>query len=252
MIHVANIRTFRTAAASGVSAYVGRAMPNRPGSVLGNPYRIDRDKANDERERNKVLNNYKVWLWAEIRKQREVWRELRRLARIAQTEDLHLLCFCHPRSCHAEGIKAAIEWILREDGPLERLIIAGGRDYRLTPADYEKLDNHRLGLQIAEVVSGCATGADSDGAAWARKHFIHVEPFPADWTDLSHPDAVIKTRADGTQYDARCGPRRNAAMAAYADAVVLFPGGRGTRDMYDAAKAAGLRIYDWRTNGEAK
>lgn len=223
-----------------------RLVPYRPGSVLGNPYKLDKAKAHDEGERNKVLNNYKCWLWSEIKKQREVWMELRRLARIAQTEDLHLLCWCAPQSCHAEGIRAAIEWVLREDGPLERLIIAGGRDYHLTPADYEKLDNHRLGLQIAEVVSGCAPGADTDGANWAKKHFIHVEPFPADWDDLSQPDARIRTRADGTRYDAEAGPRRNRQMATYADTVALFPGGSGTADMHKAAKAAGLRIYDFR------
>ena len=34
-------------------------------------------------------------------------------------------------------------------------------------------------------------------------------------------------------------------MAQYADAVVLFPGGRGTAHMRNAARSHGLKIYDW-------
>lgn len=224
-------------------------MPNRPGSVLGNPYKLDKDKAHDEGERNKVLTSYKHWLWQRMRFENPMMGELLRLARISRTEDLHLLCWCAPKSCHGDVIKGALEYLEREQGYTIRLIIAGGRDYRLTPADIEKLDNIRLGGGIAEVVSGGATGADEDGASWARKHWLNVEYFPADWNGLSQPDAIIKTRRDGRQFDAYAGPRRNRQMAEYADAVALFPGGDGTADMYKAAKAAGLKIYDFRRLG---
>ena len=35
-------------------------------------------------------------------------------------------------------------------------------------------------------------------------------------------------------------------MAQYADAVALFPGGIGTKSMYNEAVAAGIVIYDFR------
>lgn len=130
-----------------------------------------------------------------------------------------------------------------------KLIIAGGRDYQLTDEDYALLDELRLSRFVApieEVVSGCATGADECGEAWAKLRGIPVQHFRADWKDLSHSDARIRTRRDGTKYDAEAGPRRNRAMAAYADAVALFPGGDGTASMYRAAKAAGITIYDYR------
>lgn len=113
---------------------------------------------------------------------------------------------------------------------IERLIIAGGRDYELTPADYFRLVS--LG-DVREVVSGGATGADACGEAWANSRCIpiHREPVePWEWD----------------RYGRRAGPMRNARMAAYATAVVLFPGGRGTSSMYREARRAGLVIFDWR------
>ena len=59
---------------------------------------------------------------------------------------------------------------------------------------------------------------------------IPVNIFPADWK--AHGKAA--------------GPIRNRDMAKHADQVVLFPGGRGTENMYQEAKKAGLVIHDWR------
>ena len=38
-------------------------------------------------------------------------------------------------------------------------------------------------------------------------------------------------------------------MAAHADAVVVFPGGSGTRDMLSQARRAGLQIFDVMAEG---
>lgn len=104
-------------------------------------------------------------------------------------------------------------------------IIAGGRDYQLTEGDLAKLD----GLPIREVVSGGSTGVDRAGEEWAESRGIPVKRFPADWK----------------QHGRGAGPRRNQEMAEYADAVVLFPGGRGTASMRSKAERAGIRIYDF-------
>jgi hypothetical protein len=45
-----------------------------------------------------------------------------------------------------------------------KLIIAGGRDYKFTKSDLEKLDSIE---GITEVVSGGARGADKCGEIWA-------------------------------------------------------------------------------------
>ncbi len=110
-----------------------------------------------------------------------------------------------------------------------KLIIAGGRKYRLTENDR----SYKLGsiAGITEVVSGAASGADRDGEQWAKERGIPIKKFPADWDSLGRA----------------AGPIRNGAMAEYADAVALFPGGDGTDDMYRKADKAGLKIFDWRT-----
>lgn len=110
-----------------------------------------------------------------------------------------------------------------------KLIIAGGRNYNLTYRDYVFLDSLRS--EVTEVVSGRCTGVDCCGEEWAEFHGIHVEPFPVtslDWKRLGHS----------------AGPRRNRLMAEYADAVVLFPGGKGTASMKAEALRAGIKIYE--------
>lgn len=107
------------------------------------------------------------------------------------------------------------------------VVVAGGRDYRMTAADEAWLDT----LPIREVVSGGATGADAGGESWARKRGIPVKRFPADWN--AHGRAA--------------GPIRNRQMAEYADAVALLPGGRGTDSMRREAERRGLQIFSANT-----
>jgi hypothetical protein len=107
------------------------------------------------------------------------------------------------------------------------VIIAGGRDYELTEADLSRLGE----LPIREVVSGGASGVDLDGEKWAQSRGIPVKRFRADWR----------------RHGRGAGPKRNQAMAEYADAVALFPGGSGTASMRREAERAGIRIYDFGT-----
>lgn len=109
-----------------------------------------------------------------------------------------------------------------------KLIIAGGRGYEFTASDFSRLE--QLRSTVTEVVSGGAPGADRCGETWAQASQIPVKRFPADWK--THGRAA--------------GPIRNAQMAAYADAVALFPGGKGTQSMYNEAMKAGLQVFDFR------
>lgn len=112
-----------------------------------------------------------------------------------------------------------------------KTVIAGGRNYTLTKDDIMWLNT----LPISEVVSGGALGVDIGGEQWARTKGIPVRRFPADWA--THGKAA--------------GPIRNAQMAEYADAVVLFPGGRGTANMRSEAKKAGLTFFSKNAQAQA-
>jgi hypothetical protein len=109
-----------------------------------------------------------------------------------------------------------------------KLIIAGGRDYHLTLADIARLD--ALRPKVTEVVSGASKGFDGDSEVWATRNEIPITFFPADW----------KYRGSSA------GPIRNQEMVAYADAVALFPGGKGTENMHTEAVKAGIQVYDFR------
>jgi hypothetical protein len=124
-----------------------------------------------------------------------------------------------------------------------KVIIAGSR--HITSLDLTPIIA-ASGFQITEVVSGRERkGVDRLGEEWAEARGIHVKPFPPDWDDLSHPGAAIRTRADGTKYDANAGKRRNQQMAEYADALIAIPcpESRGTWDMVNRARRQGLKVY---------
>lgn len=106
-----------------------------------------------------------------------------------------------------------------------KLIICGGRSYKLTETDRVYLDIWLDRYNITEIVSGGCSGADRCGEQWAKQRGLKITRFPANW-------------ADGK----RAGPVRNQAMAEYADYCAVFPGGKGTADMEHRAKAEGLVI----------
>lgn len=108
-----------------------------------------------------------------------------------------------------------------------KLIIAGGRDYKFTSSDFAFMDVVFVLYGVEEVFSGGCRGADACGESWARGLNIPVRRFPAEWK--KHGKAA--------------GPIRNRAMAQSADALVAFPGGRGTADMVEQARTYGLKIF---------
>lgn len=127
---------------------------------------------------------------------------------------------------------------------MTRVLICGGRDY----SDWQHMfavlsalhEKHRFSL----VIEGGASGADAGGRAFGERAGIPVSTFKARWSDLSHSDAVIRTRRDGSKYDAKAGHRRNQLMLddGRPDLVVAFPGGKGTADMANRATAAGVKL----------
>lgn len=111
---------------------------------------------------------------------------------------------------------------------IERLIIAGGRDVRLSDDDLAKLDAL---VDVREVVTGGARGVGTDALLWARRRRIKETVFLPDWA----------------KYGKRAGPIRNTFMAQYGTDLAVFDGGRGTEHMLSMAIVHKLTIHDFRT-----
>jgi predicted Rossmann-fold nucleotide-binding protein len=77
------------------------------------------------------------------------------------------------------------------------------------------------------VIEGGAMGADLAAKDWATSNGIHVATVEALWNTFG-PAA---------------GPMRNQAMLVLRpDVVIAAPGGKGTQNMVDAAKKAGVEV----------
>ena len=108
-----------------------------------------------------------------------------------------------------------------------KTIIAGSRNAVGFSENQISFLNSMIGI-VTEVVSGGCSGIDRLGEQWAKENKIPVRVFHADWAN----------------HGRSAGPKRNRQMAEYADAVILFPGGRGTESMRREAKSAGIKIYE--------
>lgn len=124
-----------------------------------------------------------------------------------------------------------------------RVLVCGGRD--LDSADvWNWLEQylrcslqHRFGSKawpVTAVMHGGARGADEGAGKWAESEHLKPLVFKADWK--KHGKAA--------------GPIRNGHMLIQGkpDAVIAFPGGRGTANMVTLAEDAGvpvIRTDEW-------
>lgn len=138
-----------------------------------------------------------------------------------------------------------------------RVLVTGGRNYADCVLVWSTLQDlceiaAMRGETFTVIEGGCPTGADYLAREWSYRHgsrshritAVELIDEPADWTDLSHKDARIKTRRDGSKYDANAGPRRNQKMIDVhkPDCCVAFPGGSGTADCIRRANKAGIEV----------
>lgn len=114
-----------------------------------------------------------------------------------------------------------------------RVVVCGGRDYSDLCAIYTTLTALWREHGALVVIQGGATGADSLARAWAAENAVECITEAADWK--THGKAA--------------GPLRNQSMLTKhkPDAVLAFPGGRGTTDMVKRARGAGVRIIEGNT-----
>lgn len=107
-----------------------------------------------------------------------------------------------------------------------KLIIAGSRGLRPTASQITSALGHDGWIdEIEEVVSGNAVGVDREGELWAAGSNIPVKLF----------------RPDYETYGRGAPLKRNAAMAQYADRLLVFWDGisPGTAHMIGAMQALG-------------
>jgi hypothetical protein len=112
-----------------------------------------------------------------------------------------------------------------------KLIVGGSRDVHIHHDElFEIIEKFGILYELTEIVSGCASGIDSDAIEFAEKYKIKLKKFPADWD----------------KYGGLAGPRRNLEMAQYSDALLLIWDGksRGSANMLSRMKAMGKPIYE--------
>lgn len=110
-----------------------------------------------------------------------------------------------------------------------RLLVCGGRDFSDRGRVYRALDAvNAAGRGVDVIVHGDARGADALARDWAGERKVAQAVFPADWS--SHGRAA--------------GPIRNQVMidVGRPDAVLAFPGGRGTADMVARCRRHGVAV----------
>ena len=107
-----------------------------------------------------------------------------------------------------------------------RVLVCGGRDYSDKAKLNQVLNEVHRGYRITTIIEGDASGADRLAGTWARLHNVPNLKFPAHW------------RVHG--YVA--GHIRNKQMLEEGkpDLVIAFPGGKGTMNMVEQAKRAGV------------
>jgi hypothetical protein len=133
-----------------------------------------------------------------------------------------------------------------------RVLVCGGRDFNRHVVVYDaltELQDERGPIDV--IIAGRHPGEEPNGAdywaeSWSFMQRVPFYGFPARWGDISHPDALVRRRSDGTLYDAKAGPRRNQRMIdeGCPTIVVALPGGRGTADMVRRARAAGIEVRE--------
>jgi hypothetical protein len=111
-----------------------------------------------------------------------------------------------------------------------RVIVCGGRDFRSPAQVHRALDDIHAKTPITELMQGGATGVDEFAKGWAAtKKDVQRWVCKADWE----------------KHGRAAGPKRNARMLEWKpDAVIAFPGGRGTANMVSLAKAAGVKVIE--------
>ena len=110
-----------------------------------------------------------------------------------------------------------------------KVLVCGGRDFRSSAQVFQVLEELHATHRFTALMQGGAQGVDTLAGEWA-------ETKPEIQRFVCH--------ADWTKHGRAAGPIRNAKMLEWKpDLVIAFPGSRGTENMVEQAKAAGVPVH---------
>lgn len=97
--------------------YIGRYSKafNLQASKFANPFPM-RDQSEEERQR--VVSEYKKWIWQEVLTQKITKEDLLSL------QGKKLVCYCNPKACHGDVVKALVEYVLNHENEFDNKIQA--------------------------------------------------------------------------------------------------------------------------------
>ena len=123
-----------------------------------------------------------------------------------------------------------------DEALIEEAILAGLEQLQISPTKF---------------IHGDATGVDKISGKICERLGYNVVKYPAKWKDTKGKDKkYIKTNKYGNYYTL-AGFERNQKMADEADALIAINlGTNGTDDMVSRAKQKGLKVYEYRPNGD--
>lgn len=111
-----------------------------------------------------------------------------------------------------------------------RLLVCAGRDFDDEDLLYDIMQVIEAKAEISCIIEGGAKGADMLAGLYANFRNLPLEIYPAQWE----------------KYGNQAGPIRNMQMIVEGkpDCVLALPGGRGTANMVQQAKDAGIRVIE--------
>lgn len=111
-----------------------------------------------------------------------------------------------------------------------KVLVCGGRNFIDGDKMFKILDAIDISIGISCIINGGANGADQLATDWARSKHKKTFICFADWR----------------KYGKAAGPIRNSRMLKIGepDLVLAFSGGKGTQDMIQKAKSAGVEVRE--------
>lgn len=92
-------------------------------------------------------------------------------------------------------------------------------------------DDYGNALPTPTIISGKASGADQCAIDWAVVNWTELEEYPADWDTHGRGAGYIRNK--------------EMLVKGKPDLVLAFPGGKGTANMIDIAKKAGVEVREF-------
>ena len=117
---------------------------------------------------------------------------------------------------------------ITKDRVVFKLLVCGGRDYTDKEAIWNLLDRAHAKFNITHLIHGCAKGVDRLAGEWANARGVQEVSCPANWERFKNAAGPIRN-----QYMAELDP----------NALIAFPGGKGTKNMVEQAARHGITVY---------